>query len=215
MTVSIRHVHPAEAADAFEWHRQFAASDDHIFPRQWDDFRRMAADLELVAATEAGEFVGLCYYTQDPKSQEWEVGGLMVAQSQRGRRLGAALWCITLGNLLIDIDPIELGESVIAHVIKSNPAPRAIITDLTKFHHRQDLEIPGEVLPGLKTEEDGKVHGDEFEMTVPDTLIALAEWCEEWTGLLGDGTDAVVDLREGLTLLDWAEGFREMAEQHS
>jgi hypothetical protein len=214
MTVSIGNVRPDEALAAFEWHKAFAESDDHIFPRSWNDFRRMAEDYELVTAVEDGEFVGMCYYTQG-ESGEYEVGGLMVHGSQQNRSLGAALWCVTLGNLLIDIDPLEQGEGVIAHVIKSNPAPRGIITALTRFRHRKEVTIPSDELPGLKVEEDGMVHGDEFELTVPDTLIALATWCEEWAGELRDGTKAVLNLREGMTVADWAGEFRLMAEQHS
>jgi hypothetical protein len=47
-------------------------------------------------------------------------------------------------------------------------------------------------------------------MVVPDTLNALAEWCENWNGELKDRTPAVVDLLEGTTLTDWASDLREM-----
>ncbi|MEY8015263.1 GNAT family N-acetyltransferase [Mycobacterium servetii] len=216
MSVVISHVRPEEAGGAYEWHRGFAASNDHLFPRTREHYAELAENYQAFAAREDGDYLGLCYYAQDEQSTEWEVGGLMVAANQRGRRLGMTLMAVTLGNLLIDVNPLEAVEGeapqwIISHVIKGNDAPRGIIVDRLKFAHRKPVKIPSEVLPGLRTQEDGMVHGDEFEMTVPATLIALAEWCDGWTGQLGDGTPAEIELREMLTLRDWAEAFREMA----
>lgn len=214
MTVVIRHVRPDEAWDAYQWHRTFADSDDHIFPRTWDTYRTFAENYQLVVAVEDGEFLGLCYYAQDEETHEWEIGGLMVAPGQQGRRIGSTLMCVALGNLLIDIDPLAIGEGVISHVIKGNSAPRGIIVRLLKFDHRREVRIPGHVLPGLKTEDDGMVHGDEFELSIPESLIALALWSAGWIGQLPDGSDAHIDLREGLTLADWSDAFMEMANTY-
>lgn len=212
MTVVFRHVQPDEALDAFRWQQTFAESDNHIFPRTWDDYRNFAENFQLVVAVEDGQFLGLCYYAFDESSREWEIGGLMVDPNQQGRRIGSTLMSFALGNLLIDINPLEVDEWVISHVIKGNDAPRGIITARLAFEHRTAVRIPSDRLPGLKTEADGMVHGDEFELVAPNSLLALAGWCWEWTGELPDGSDAIIDLREGLTLSDWADAFLEMAD---
>lgn len=210
MTVVFSHIEPEEAEAAYQWHREFAESDDHIFPRPWDHYRQLAEDGRIVCAREDGEFVGLCYYAQDGNS--WEVGGLMVAASQQGRGVGLTLMAITLGNLLIDEDPLSRDESVITHVHECNQAPRKIIKDYLQFEKRGEVHRPGHELPGLKVDEHGIVNGDEFHLVRPNTLLALADWCDGWRDQLGNGTPARIELRESLTLALWAQAFREMAD---
>ncbi|WP_190242442.1 GNAT family N-acetyltransferase [Rhodococcus ruber] len=211
MTVVIAHVQPGEASEAYQWHRGFAASNNHLFPRSRAHYETLTENYQVVAARERGEFVGLCYYAQDGESDEWELGGLMVGTNQRGRGLGATLMYVTLGILLVDVNPLEVDEWIISHVIKGNDAPRSIIADRLKFKIRRQVKIPAEVLPGLMTQEDGMVHGDEFELTIPATLNALADWCDAWTGTLRDGTPAHIELREGMTPAAFAEASRELA----
>ncbi len=66
-------------------------------------------------------------------------------------------------------------------------------------------------MPGLRTNEDGEVVGDELEMVVPETLNALATWCDSWNGKLKDGTDADIVLGPEPDLKVWASAFRDMA----
>lgn len=215
MAVRIGVVQPEEAVEAYGWHRGFASSNTHLFPRTRGHYLDLADTYQVVAARdEHGDFLGFCYYSQDEESREWEIGGLMVARNQRGKRLGAALMIATVGNLLIDINPLENGEGVISHVIRGNPAPRNIITEQLQFKHRRAVQIPGHLLPGLETQDDGFVHGDEFEMSLPGTLWALIQWCSEWNDELHDGTPAELILRESMTLAHWCDGFHDMASKY-
>ncbi len=67
-----------------------------------------------------------------------------------------------------------------------------IIEHSIAFHHRKIISVDGKDLPGLKTDKNGKVNGDEFELTIPDTLIKLAEWCEKWNGKIKQGKRAEI-----------------------
>jgi hypothetical protein len=85
------------------------------------------------------------------------------------------------------------------------------LVERLKFAFKQSIKVPGASLPGLKTDNEGFVHGDEFELSKPDTLLVLADWCDDWAGELRDGTPADIQLRQGLTLAQWAEALREIA----
>ena len=207
------HVDPQTAHDAFRWHREFAAADEHIFPRTWNDYETLAADWRVFCAREAdGSYMGLAYFDQDDDT--WEVGGLMVAPAHRGLRVGSTLMRLTLGHLLFEEDPLDRGESVVAHVHAENQAPRPTIEGALRFTHRRTVQIPGSELPGLKTDDAGIIHGDEYELAIPDSLLALAEWCEAWPDSLNDGRPARIELREYTTLEMWAAAFRKMAAEH-
>jgi len=197
MPVVIAHVQPEEARDAFLWHQGFSSANDHLFPRTLEEYDQFAENRQLrCARDDDGNYLGFCYHRQDEETLEWELGGVMVGVQQRGKSLGLILLSVTLGDLLIDSSPLDEGQWVISHVVEGNPMPRGLLTTHLKFKHRKELVIPGHMLPGLHTQDDGNVHGDEFEMTVPETLCSLANWCDDWTGTLRDGTPAEIELRE-------------------
>ncbi len=207
-------VDPDEAHDAYEWHREFAKSDSHILPRTWEDYEELADQWRIVCAkTSNGHFVGLAYFAFDDETNEWEIGGLMVADGYQGAGIGSSLMRIALGRLLVEENPLSEGQNVIAHVHAENQAPRGVIEGLLKFRHTNTVTIPGHKLPGLKTDDEGNIHGDVFEITVPDSLLALAEWCEQWSNQLLDGRPARIELREFTTLSLWADVLRGMAEE--
>jgi hypothetical protein len=215
MPVVITHVQPEEARDAHIWHHGFSSANDHLFRRTREEYDEFAASGQLRCARDGdGNYLGFCYHAQDENTLEWELGGVMVDVQRRGKAIGLTLLSVTLGDLLIDANPLAEGQSVISHVIKGNDAPRGLLTTRLKFTHRRELVIPAHELPGLHIQPDGNVHGDEFEMTVPGTLNALANWCDDWTGTLRDGTPAEIELRENQTIALWAEGLRDMAEEH-
>ena len=89
MTITFRHVDPAEAETAFHWHREFAAGNEHIFPRTWDHYHRLARDWQIWCAVEDGTLVGLVYYTFDDGEEAWELGGLMVTDSLKASTCSA------------------------------------------------------------------------------------------------------------------------------
>jgi hypothetical protein len=209
VTVVFAHVEPDEAPYAYQWHRGFAAANQHIYPRVWSYYKQLADKGQLVCAREDGQYVGLCYYTLDDHSREWEVGGMMVAASQRQRGLGATLACVTVGHLLINQDPLGQGENVISHVQGTNKLPRRALTDLFKFTWREESKVPGSELPGLPQDKDGFVVSDVFEISNPGSLLVLADWCDGWNGQLLDGSPAVIETF--VPLDDWATAFRAMA----
>ena len=207
-------VHPDCGREAYQWHRGFAATDMHIYPRTWDTYERMADDGCIVCARDPrGDFLGLAYFNLDEghSLRTWEIGGLMVPGSERSSGIGTTLVCVTLGQLLFEEQPQQGSDRVVAHVHAENDAPRGLFAKRLKFAHAGTLEIPGAQLPGLEADAEGFVVGDEFEMTTPDTLVALADWCEAWKGKLRDGRAADVSLRHGIDLGVWSAAFRQMA----
>jgi uncharacterized protein YwbE len=203
-------VDPTQGREAYQWHRGFAAGNDCIFPRTWDQYEQLAAAGQLwCARNDRGDYLGLAYFRLD--EGKWEVGGLMVATQQRGNGLGSTFMRLTLGHLLFEEDPLDRHESVIAHVHAENDLPRPIIENSLKFRFSKRIKVAGTILPGLRTNADGDVEGDEFELVRPDTLVALADWCDQRNGKLKNGVDAKVLLRSETSLHMWAEAFRNMA----
>ncbi|KLO41375.1 hypothetical protein ABW17_14130 [Mycobacterium nebraskense] len=81
-----------------------------------------------------------------------------------------------------------------------------------KFVYQESIQVSKDQLPGLKIDENGMVNGDVFALAKPQSLIALAEWCDVWADELTDGTPAHIELRELATLEVWARAFRQMAD---
>lgn len=211
---TFRRVPPDYRFEAYQWHRGFAAGDEHLFPRAKSAYGELVLNGAVwCAVTASNDYCAMAYYAEDDDA--WEVGGLMVSQSERGRGVGSILMRLALGTVLTEQDPLNSGERVIAHVHAANVKPRGLIEHRLKFAFSQPVKIHGSKLPGLKTDDEGYVNGDEFELTVPGSLEALAEWCEGWSGELNDGTPAVVILPNRQTLDGWASDFREMIEENS
>lgn len=205
-------VDPLQGREAYQWHRGFAAGNDCIFPRRWNQYEQLAADGQLwCARNEKGDYLALAYFCFDKGS--WEVGGLMVATSERGNGAGSTITRLTLGHLLFEEDPLDRGEPIITHVHIENPDPRHIIESALRFRRRGTIKVSGADFPGLRTNAAGEVVGDEFELVKPDTLTALADWCGRWKGQLKDGRDANIVLRPETSLPMWAEAFRDMASR--
>lgn len=203
-------VDPLKGREAYQWHRGFAASDDCIFPRPWAIFESLADDGQVWCARNGeGEYLGLGYFSFH--NGNWEVGGLMVTAKERGKGVGAIIARLTLGHVLFEEDPLDRGESVIMHVHVENKHPRSIIEQVLKFRYSKPIKVPGSAFPGLRTNAAGEVEGDEFELVKPDTLNALAQWCDNWDGRLGDNRVAKLLLRPGTSLRMWASAFRDMA----
>lgn len=211
---------PVEAEwgpSAYNVHAEFTASNSAVLPRTKTEFLELVRDGFVWAAMDQeGHATGLAYSRFDPGKQEWETGGLMVLGPARGKGIGAILMTLALGAALVAEDPLaqEPKPIILAHVLKRNPLPRGIITEVLRYHlAHEGMKISPSAVPGLPVEEDGFVHGDEFHITLPDTLIALAEFCENWTGHLRTGEEAEVQLPEDQDLELWAKIFREMASR--
>lgn len=214
MTVVFSHAEPAEAREVFQWHRGFASADDMLFPRSWAQYEQLANEGRVFYAKEDGEYLGLCYYNWDdgdPHDQFWELGGLMVAARTRGRSIGITLMRVTLAQLLFDEEPLSRHEAIISHVHSQNDSPRRVIETHLGFPHQRQIELPGDAIPGLRTDPDGMIRGDVFALAYPYTVEKLADWCETWDGRLRDGSTAEIQLFEGITVDIWGQALRQMA----
>jgi len=199
----------SECREAYQWHRGFSSSNDYLFPRSWDAYRAIAEAGRVVSVKCDGEFLGLAHYF--PDGANWEIGGLMVATSERGNGVGPVLSRVRLAHLLFDEDPFLGGGNIITHVHAENQAPRRLLTESLKFKHRGRAAFSGSKYPGLKADAEGNVWGDEFEIDRTATPLSLATWCEAWTGTLKDKRKATIVLGEGISLSHWAQAFRQMS----
>jgi len=205
-------VDPTQGREAYQWHRGFAASNDHLFPRTWKTYEALAENGQIWCARDGEDYLGLAYFHL--QGDECEVGGLMVATSQRSKGIGSTLACLTLGHVLFEEDPLSRGVRIVAHVhSENNPGPRPIFRHLLKFSLARQVNIPGRELPGLKTNAEGFVVGDEFHLTKPDTLKALADWCRKWSGGTKDGRRAEIELGPETSLDTWAQAFDDMTSR--
>lgn len=211
-------IDPEEGRDAWHWHSGFCASNDLVFPRTLDDYRRLAQDGQIWAARDStNKYLALAYFqlghSEKYDRPAWEIGGLMVASSQRSRGLGKTITCLTLGHVLTQHDPHAEKIPVVAHVHADNdPGPRPIFQGLLKFAHAKAVKIPANLLPDLRSK-DGYVYGDEFELSFPASLTALAEWCDGWKGKLKDGTPATIDWGLEGSAEQWATALRDIASR--
>jgi GNAT superfamily N-acetyltransferase len=207
-------VDPQESREAYQWHRGFAGSNDSLFPRSRPAFEDIVVKgYAWSARNDAGDYLALAYANFDSVDHAWELGGLMVATNQRGKGLGSILMRLALGNVLFEENPLEQGHTILAHVLKSNPDPRDIITHSLKFVLAKELEIPADALPGLKANAAGIIEGDEFHFVVPDSLTALIDWIEKWGDKLKNGEDVEIVLRPHVSLRHWAAAFRDMSSR--
>lgn len=211
-------VRPEDEPSAYDWHCRFAEQHRSIYPRNETDFHRFVQSGMAWAAfnEDEGDYVGLAYASIEKAA--WEIGGLSVTIEARRNGVGLVLANLVLGHLLYEEDPL-LPEPpgpfrVIVHVLTPNQDPRTIVQRILRFTCRGPVSFPADDLPGLPSE-NGYVHGEEFEISVPDTLEVLAEWAENWTNTLRNGDRTRVELREGITLSHWAMAFRDIAVRPS
>lgn len=213
MHVKFRIVNTDESERAFKWHLTFAESHEAIYPRDRSTFEKLIAERSVwCAVSPDGEYLAMSYAAFSDENYEWEIGGLMVSETMRGKSLGRIMMRLPLASMLINEQPLSWRRipQIVAHVLASNDAPRRLIPEIGFAQHRS-VEIPAEKLPGLKADADGFVRGDEFHLKIPEALHNLADWLDSWDGKLLDGTNSVIDLLPGLTLADWATALRGMA----
>jgi hypothetical protein len=134
----------------------------------------------------------------------------MVAEEARSKGLGGTIMRLTLAHMLLEENLLAIaGARVVAHVVEGNLRPLGIIKDALRFRYAGSVKIPADELPGLRSR-DGFVYGDEFELQFPETVLALAQWAEAWNGHL-NGSTAHVELRNGVSMTDWAAALRAIA----
>lgn len=213
MHITFRVLDTAEVGRAHAWHSGFAASNDSLYPRTKATFADMVLDRQCwCAITDDDEILGLSYCYVEDHQREVEIGGLMVAAKARNQGIGDYLFRLPLIQFLVNEQPQGWSPvpTIVAHVIKGNEKPRGLIAR-TGFEFAKPVKIPGEKLPGLRTEDDGFVYGDEYHLPLPGSLDTLASWLEGEKGKLRDDTPCSVRLLEGESLTLWAEALRSMA----
>lgn len=213
MQITFRAVDTSEIGRAHKWHEDFAAANDALYPRTAAHFLELAMDQCVWGAISSNdEFLAMSYANFDEAENKWEIGGLMVAPEARGAGLGSIMMRLPLAHMLFSENPLALDPppTIVTHVLHGNESPRRIIPSVG-FDFSHAVAIPGSAMPGMRTSEDGNVHGDEFHLKIPGALLELADWAEGWNGILRDGTDGHIDLLPGYSLELWATAFRAMA----
>lgn len=203
-----------DCSAAYNWHRGFAGANDSLFPRPHEEFQELVMNGCVWAARETnGDFVALAYAAYNETNKECELGGLMVSVQARGKGIGAIIMFLALIHAIVEEDLLNVPDvRIISHVLKSNNEPRKIIVDRLKFSLAKEVEIPAEALPGLKADADGLIRGDEFELTIPDTLIALRDWVSSWHGGISQDGFAVINLRSGVEMSDWLRVLEDLLQ---
>jgi hypothetical protein len=202
-------VPPDRGREAYQWHRGFAAQNPHILSRPWSDYERFAADEQIwCARDERGDFLGLAYYAFEENT--WELGGLMVTTSERLSGVGSTLVRLLLGHLLYTEDPLSKNHKVIAHVHADNKAVIALAQTVLAFQKFREVEV--DWYSTAEGSAETKVRGIELQLVKPDSLVALATWCNSWKNKLSDGKEAKVTFAQKAENLHlWAAAFLDMA----
>jgi GNAT superfamily N-acetyltransferase len=213
--ITFSFVDPEYGAEAYQAHADFTAEHDAVRPRTREEFLEIVENGFVWAAADLEGLVGLAYAAFDPDRREWEIGGLMVLARARKRGIGAILMQLALGSVLFNEDPLltQPDARIVAHVLRRNEMPRRIIEDVLRFHHSGSATLDPELAPTMPVEDDGLIHGDEFELTVPDTLEALISFCEGWSGRLLNDEQADIEMFEETDLHLWARQFRLTLDQ--
>ena len=197
--------------EAYQWHRGFAAQNEHMFPRSWEEYRTFADEGQLWCARDLaknGDYLGLAY--SNFEDNKWEIGGLMVAVHARANGIGLVLGHLALGSVLYSENPLNFGHSVIVRIHSANSGVRPLI-DKLGFTFAERIVRPAACAPGMAVNAKGEIEGEEFHMSNPGTLVALAEWAENWNRQIKNRTAARIVLGPNQTLQLWAQAFRVMA----
>jgi GNAT superfamily N-acetyltransferase len=206
LRVTFRILDTSEVGRAHAWHSGFASANDAILPRTEQQFYDLALDRSLwCAITDEDEILGMSYLSVSGDNKKIEVGGLMVAKKTRGQGIGDAMLRLPLIHFLVNERPLrwEPQPCILTHVVAGNDDPVRII-ERCGFKFAFSDSWPAEELPGLRTGDDGKVHGHEFHLVIPDGVQELAKWMQSWNGKLRDGTDAEIKMLEDESIEDWA-----------
>ena len=205
----IAKVDSVAAPQAYQFHAAVSASDPHIWPRTDAQIQEYVQDRCLFGAwrESTGELVGIVCAILDESATpaQYEVGGLTVARTYRGRGIASVLVRFAVAHTMAFERPWKATRkpkfAVVAHVHKENPDPRGVL-DRIGFVHSKAMFIPGDVAPpSMKRDSAGNVSGDELKFTA-HALENLSRWFnQEFTGHLRGGDEVVFDVGEA-TLAD-------------
>jgi hypothetical protein len=215
--VVFRPVTPELTEVAYQWHRGFTSGDQLVYGRRRHEFYELVDDQSVFAAIDQdGDVLGLGYYHFAEEHNAWEIGGLTVARQLRGRKFGNLLSRVIVGHIVYDRRPYDCGQGIIARVHKENDAPLPILGAHQAFTKEEGgMNVPSSALPGVPTNEEGRVVGDKFTLEKAVALAQLIYWIAEWQDRMVDGTPARVVLNNGVTLAQWNQRFQEQAAESS
>jgi ribosomal protein S18 acetylase RimI-like enzyme len=190
---------PSEAfEEAFAFHAAVAAVDPHIWLRTRVEIQGYAEHGSLFGVRKESDFggraflglpvdseknhpgklVAVAYAMRDKTLPRLEIGGVSVDESVRGIGLGTVLMRFALMHTMVFDDPWRDHLTVVAHVREDNAEPKDLLR-LLGFELCGPVEVPKDIAPSTwKTNEQGKIIGDEFRFTL-DGLRKLARWLEE------------------------------------
>ncbi len=215
-SVSFSQVRSVEAAEAFAFHERISRSDTHIWPRTREQLSRLAGDGLLFGArlTKSREIVGLCYLTADELEEEWEIGGLTIAQDFQHLGIGTFLVRFAIAHALaFDAAPDDKAvRRVIAFVHEENQAPR-ILLDKLGFIWVDKIEVPAADAPAsMKRNAAGNLVGDKF-LFAPAGLRLLSRWLDGFEGKIhADGPAAIIEIAPPVTLDHLREALNQLAD---
>ena len=182
----------ADAAQAFTFHKNVGVNNPHIWLRTDEEIKAYAEEGSLfgVWRIETQELVASTYLVLDEQTNEWELGGLLVAKDAEKRGIPTLLVRFALGYTVVQNQIWANGQEVIAHVHEDNSAPRNIFKRLN-FEFIRKVEAPASAPASMKRNANGKVVGDKFRFTKRG-LQELSRWFdEEFDGTLGLTTSTV------------------------
>lgn len=187
-TVSSRH-----ATAAYEFHKQIASSNAHIWPRDEHQIEEMAREGSLFGLWCGGSIVGLVYARLDEESSSWEIGGLTIDKGSQRRGFGTLLVRFALAHTLAFQQPWQNGQEIVAHVHEANDEPRRLLANLG-FIRSRSVTVPATAAPAsMRRDEHGNVVGDEFTFS-RDGAASLARWFREEFDAVAHKESLVVDL---------------------
>ena len=168
-----------DAKTAYRFHERTAkTSDSHLWGRDESQINKLIEDGCLFGLWIGlgKKLVALCYVAPSKNEKSWEIGGMVVDETLKQRRIGSILVRFALAYTIVYHQPWESDQKLIAHVHEGNYEPRRLI-DKLGFKYIKQAEFPNPPKE-MKRNAAGKVIGDEFEFP-PAASKKLAAWFHE------------------------------------
>lgn len=194
----------AEGEKAYEWYTQQCEGLEVIFPRSWLEFQAaMDVGHTWCAKDEDGELASLTLVSVEESAHPvaWELGALIVRPEYR--RSGVAL--NVAGFALVDVLHVETptyrGQPIIFRVHEDNIWLGEAAQSKLNFERKPgDLRIAAKDAPGMRVADGGDVIGYEYQLSCPETVIALRNWL---LSIRGIEDDIAADLPANANFDDW------------
>lgn len=200
------------ATEAFSFHE--AAANPHIWLRTPEQIKEYADNGELfgVRRQSTGGMVALCYAVLDEHTDEWEVGGLTVAQSAQNFGIATLLMRFAVAHIIATQRPWSYGQEVITMAHEANDEPRKIFARLG-FEQRDRVLAPPSAPASMKRNAAGEVWGDKFLLPHNAIHQLLASFKQDPKSMLR--SDAVPQFIPPAAIIAIIDSLREAAAETS